>query len=219
MAFTITAYNFSKRVNSTKQPAGLTGTDYSVVLKDRTSYENPVFLLSTETLPAFNYVQWGTWYYFVDDIVVVRNDLYEVKCSVDVLATYKTEIGQTSAFILYDTAANTEIPDHRLSTKTSVTYAQEFSPGSFNMFEASQTIIVGIVGQDSTNHWAMDAATARTLLAGLDNWMDNISLKWPEYDDEPVDPDDPDDPDDPGGNNDDPGNGPGLDLPDPGTYA
>lgn len=219
MAFTITAFNFSKRVNSTKQPTGLNGTDYSVVLKDGTSYEKPVFLLHSASLLTFNYIQWGTWYYFVDDIVIEKDALYSVKCSLDVLATYKTEIGQTVAFVLYDGTANSEIPDRRLSTKTTVTYAQSFSPGSFNMFEASQTIIVGIVGQDSTSHWAMDAATARTLLSGLDNWMDNDALKWPEYRENPDDPGDPDDPDDPGTNNDDPGNGPGLDLPDPGTYA
>lgn len=218
MAFTITAYTFSKRINSTKQPTGLTGTDYSVVLKDRTSYENPVFLLSSGTLPTFNYVQWGTWYYFVDDIVIERNDLYNVKCSLDVLATYKTEIGATAAFVLYDTTSNTEIPDTRLSNKTSTSVSMSYAPGSFNLFEASETVIVGIVGQNSTAHWAMTPATARSLLAGIDTWMNNISLKWPSYNEPDPDPD-PDDSEseDPGSNSDDPGNGPGVD--DPGFYG
>lgn len=207
MAITITAYNFTKRVNSTKQPVNETGTDYSVALKDRTSYENPAFLLSLDTLPMFNYVKWGTWYYFVDDIEIERDGLYTIKCSLDVLATYKTQIGATTAFVKYDTTANTEIPDGRLSNKTSTTYAISFSPGSFNMFEASQCIVVGIVGQDSTNHWAMSAADANSLLDGIDNWMDNISLKWPEYDEpEP----DPDDSEEPGSNSEDPGHGPGT---------
>lgn len=207
MAITITTFNFAKRANSTKQPTGMSGTDWSVVLKEKTSYDQPVFLLTSNSQPEFNYLQWESWYYFVTGISYVRNDLYEVACDLDVLATYKTAIAATSAFVLYDTAANTEIPDRRLSSKTSVTYAQSFSPGSFNMFEASQTIVVGIVGKDSTDHWAMSAETARTILNGLDNWMDNISLKWPEYDEpEP----DPDNSEEPGSNSEDPGHGPGT---------
>ena len=207
MAFTITTFNFAKRANSTKQPTGLSGTDWSVVLKEKTSYDQPVFLLTSNSQPEFNYLQWGSWYYFVTGISYVRNDLYEVSCDLDVLATYKAQIGATTAFVKYDTTPNTEIPDGRLSNKTSTTYAVAFSPGSFNMFEASQCIVVGIVGQDSTNHWAMSAADANALLDGIDNWMDNISLKWPEYDE----PDrEPDDSEEPGSNSEDPGHGPGT---------
>lgn len=217
MAFTITGYKFSKRANSTKQPVNETGTDFSVVLKDKCSYDRPVFLLENSGTLDINYIKWGSWYYHVTDISYVRNDLFEVVCDLDVLATYKTEIGATSAFVLYDTSANTEIPDTRLSNKTSTSVSMSYAPGSFNLFEASETVIVGIVGQNSTTQWAMAPATARSLLAGLDTWMNNISLKWPSYDEPEPDPDDSESESDPGSNSDDSGNGPGVD--DPGFYG
>ena len=120
MAITITAYTFSKRSNSTKQP-DTSGTDFSVSLKAATSYENPTFILNYSGTFEYNYMQWGSWYYFVTSVTQLRNDLLEINCKLDVLATFKSEIGATNAFVLYDTAANTEVVDRRLSTKTTKT--------------------------------------------------------------------------------------------------
>ena len=205
MAFTITTYNFAKRSNSTKQPVSETGQDLTVVLKDKTSYDRPTFLLSSDNLISFNYVKWGSWYYFVTDVSFVRNDLYEVSCDLDVLATYKTEIGATSAFILYDTAANTEIVDTRLSMKSTTTTSSATIESV--LFDGSCSVVVGITGKEDSGLFAMEVSTARGLLRSIEHWMDEAnSIPWPIDED----PDDPDDPEEPGGNNDDPGNGPGT---------
>jgi len=93
----ITLYeNFSKRRNSTKQPTG--GTTVTARMKRDTSTENPVFLLSNVNL-AVNYVGFNGGYYFVDDIVLGNNDMYELHCSIDVLATWKTLIGSYRTYI------------------------------------------------------------------------------------------------------------------------
>ena len=173
MAITITAYTFSKRSNSTKQP-DVSGTDFSVSLKEPTSYENPTFKIHYSGTFPHNYIKWGSWYYFVTSVTQLLNDLVEVNCKLDVLATFKTEIGQTSAFVLYDTAANSEIVDRRLSIKTTRTLTNTFATNS--LFEGSYTVMVGIVGRTSAGLYAMSAQAANSLLTSLNNWMNGTDI-------------------------------------------
>lgn len=93
----ITLYkNFSKKRNSTKQPTG--GTTANVVFKDGCSTENPIFLINGVDLDV-NYVGFNDGYYFVDDIILGNNNIYELHCSIDVLATWKTMIGSYRTYI------------------------------------------------------------------------------------------------------------------------
>lgn len=89
--------NFSKKKNSTKQPTG--GTTYDVKLKAPTSVLNPVFLLDGINLNA-NYCKWNNRYYFIDDIVFINNNMYELHCTVDVLASWKTVIGDSTQYVV-----------------------------------------------------------------------------------------------------------------------
>ena len=108
---------FSKRRNSTKQPSGLSDSR-DVKLKDLTSIDRPTFILTGNDF-HFNYAEFDNRYYFVDDIRSVHNGLTEVDCKVDTLATYKSYILNTIAYVLYDSVANTELVDNRLPLKTS----------------------------------------------------------------------------------------------------
>ena len=90
MAFTVTLYQFQKRKNSTLQPTALQGVELSCELKQPTSYKNPVFTFFVEAGFEWNYLKWDSWYYFITDVVSVRNNIFEVHCKLDVLATYKT---------------------------------------------------------------------------------------------------------------------------------
>lgn len=87
---------FSKEHNSTKQPTG--GSVINCYLKEDTSLIHPVFILDSANF-SINYVQWGNRYYFVDDIVSIRNSTVEVHCSVDALASWKTQIGSSSQYV------------------------------------------------------------------------------------------------------------------------
>ena len=128
--------NFSKRKNSTKQPA-TSGTSVDVYLKDNCSVESPVFVISGINL-AVNYVKWDDHYYFVDDIVLVTADIYELRCSMDVLATFKSEIGSYNAFIeraasAYDTDLNDDIlssQQDETNVHAVATSIAEASPGT-----------------------------------------------------------------------------------------
>ena len=90
--------NFSKRINSTRQPAAADGRQISCYLKEETSIRNPSFILA-DPMPAITYVQAFGNYYFVDDIINLDANRAEVACSLDVLATYRASILGYTAFV------------------------------------------------------------------------------------------------------------------------
>jgi len=118
MSIAIKLGTFSKRINSTKQPNVSGFTSFDCLLKESTSVDNPTFILEASDLEGFNYASWDSRYYFVSSIKSVRNNIWEVSCNLDVLATYKSYILATTAYVIYDTVSNTELPDNRLPIKT-----------------------------------------------------------------------------------------------------
>lgn len=70
-------------------------------LKASCSITNPVFLLSLPNLPTFNYVTVEQFErsYFVQEIISVNNNIWEVRCAVDVLQSFKEEILNNTAII------------------------------------------------------------------------------------------------------------------------
>ena len=112
--------NFSKRRNSTKQVDDSTGIVTDVVLKQGTSIESPVFLIQGVDLEV-NYVKFNNHYFYVDDIVVGNNNIYELHCSQDLLATYKSQILSTRCSILYASGADVPgIIDKRIPVLTNM---------------------------------------------------------------------------------------------------
>lgn len=166
MSLTIELYNFAKRKNSTKVP-DTSGTSFECTLKTPCSWYDPVFLLHDTGTPTWNYASWGSWYYFVTDIIAQANDLFEIRCSLDPLATYRAEILATNAFVMYDTAANTEIPDTRLSTKT--IRGVRATSGKFNSIgrasdPADCPVVLSIVGKNGISYFAVSQSVAQDLL-------------------------------------------------------
>ena len=96
----ISLYNFSKRKNSTKRPAGQ-GTSVSCLLKANTTFQNPTFVLQTPLgdMLQFNYVKWADHYYYIDSTTSINAGQTEIVCTEDVLATYKDAIGNYACFI------------------------------------------------------------------------------------------------------------------------
>ena len=114
--------NFSKRKNSTKQPT--TGTDVTVKLKEDCSIINPVF--ESATMPATaNYIYVSEWgrYYFVTNVTYISYTTKSFSCEVDVLASFKSQIGSTVAHIAYSsTGYDKYIVDSRIATKPTFAY-------------------------------------------------------------------------------------------------
>lgn len=110
--------NFSKKKNSTLQPSG--GTVYNITLKNPCSTINPVFLIDGVNLQA-NYCKWNGRYYYIDNIVLRNNNVYELHCSVDTLATYKASIGSSTQYVVRSSADfDTYVSDAYYPTKADV---------------------------------------------------------------------------------------------------
>ena len=147
----ITCYSgFSKEINSTKRPSG--GTGKSVVLKQPTSVLNPVFIIEGYNL-AWNYIQWGARYYFVDDIVIVHNNIAEYHCSTDVLATYKNEIGSSVQYVLRSASdyneniIDTFYPIEAVQTEIKTTSSQD---PEWTRSVSSGQFVLGVMGKNSS---------------------------------------------------------------------
>lgn len=174
MSMTAKFYTFDKRRNSTKTPAiaGLTPVDLSIVLKSPTSYRNPsLHVISSGGFP-YNYMDWSGWLYWIDDVVSVGNDRYEIRCSLDALGTLRAYILNTTAFVLYDETSNSEIPDTRLSTNTTRGFRSaldEFNSIGQLSSPADAIVVVGITGKDGVSFFAMTQLMAQTLLRDVNN--------------------------------------------------
>ena len=155
---TLNLYSFAKKENSTKQPS-TASLALQGILKEPCSIMNPIVTierLSADAMPfSYTYAKWveAGRYYFIEDWIWV-NGLWEVHMKEDVLATFKTEIGATSEYILRTNSTvnfNTDICDTTYPTTT------EFVNESYavsNIFTTDITVgcyIVGIISGGSTS--------------------------------------------------------------------
>ncbi len=169
MALTAKFYSFEKRKNSTKQPSGAS-TDFTIALKGGSSFLTPTLLLEINTKPTFNYLEFEDRFYYVKDIVNVRNNLWEISCVEDVLATHKTAIGNSTAMIMYATGANGNIIDTRIPTTADVTIVNESSPinGFTILDDTSGAVIISVVGTGSFGTYLLkDSTSVRELLSNV----------------------------------------------------
>lgn len=172
--------SFSKRHNSTKQPASAWGTTLSdVELKEDCSMEEPVFRIGFSNWDtAYNYIYVPSWdrYYFVVDVTVRIGRIWEVACRLDAAATYKSDILSGNQHILYANAANSEIVDNRIPAKTSATYSTNYVTLSQSLMTGQWKIAVSVVGDDSTTTYLLTPAQVRQLVnaTDMDTWFSNL---------------------------------------------
>lgn len=162
--------NFSKRKNSTKQPTS--GTDLVVKLKDACSIINPV--IESATLPVnANYIYIDTFkrYYFVTNVVYISNTVKQFSLEVDVLASYKSNIGSTVAHILYastnyDTWKNdTRLPTKNINSSDHVAAASGLSSTGCYILSLITDMANGKTG--AIGHYLMEEAYLKNLVANL----------------------------------------------------
>lgn len=181
----------SKRINSTSTVM-TNSVSRSCKLKEPCSMQSPTFLvqgLSKST--NYNYCSWGGRYYWIDDIVYTTNDIQEVSGHIDPLATYKSDILDTTAYVLLgDSAHKTPFkddirfgPDHKKARPSGST-----GTGSFNMGFDRTTWTVVMTVQAAVNDvyssvltYAMSVPTFLSLLKNfsatvkqdVDTWRQN----------------------------------------------
>lgn len=111
----VTFYTYPKYPNSTAIPTEDNGiTDSNILLKEGTSKYSPTFIMRWDgDYPIYNMVKAFDCYYSIDDYTMVANHLYEVHCTMDVLATYRDDIANSRQLVGYYHGGNVLIQDSR----------------------------------------------------------------------------------------------------------
>jgi hypothetical protein len=70
-------------------------------LREEASLINPIITIQYNDVPNFNYIYIPIFnrYYYIEEIINIRNNLWEIHMAVDVLMSYKTQIKQQTAIV------------------------------------------------------------------------------------------------------------------------
>lgn len=149
-------WTFSKKNNSTKIPAG-NWTEFSCELKDDCNMLAPVIRLRGAAVSLslnYCYIPGFGRYYFINDWKWVGG-LWEAYCSIDALASWKTELGQESMYILRrDSTTDFDplITDTMYPATNDYTTQETVITGSWAVSISSGVYIVGIISADDNNN-------------------------------------------------------------------
>lgn len=151
MAFNVNLYNFSKRENSTKRP-DTDPVSFQCILKEGSSIITPVISLDLgldQDPSAFNYAyipEYGRYYYIQN--WYFDNALWTASMTVDVLATFRNEIGSTSLYILRSSVEyDGSIIDGMYPTNTDPTYHRS-TANIYTDDVTAGTFVIGVVSAD-----------------------------------------------------------------------
>lgn len=188
MSLTATFYHFHKRHNSTLVPDNtVTSQTFDIDLKDDCSLVNPTFFFKkSDSAFKLNYCSFEGRYYFVEDVTSVRNNLWEVSCRCDVLATYKEQIEDTYAFIQYCTGGTglNNIVDNRIPVGIGSSVSSNVAAVDSFIFSTFPIVILSLTGSGSSGLFVLDSwSSIPDILNGVDNWWGSAVGTATVYDD------------------------------------
>ena len=170
MAHTIYCGKIAKRKNSTLQPT--LSDRFDVLLKSPTSLHSPTFTISADSFD-YNYIQWDDRYYFVTDVVSRNNNLWDVSCVCDVLATYKADILASTQFVSYSShKSSIWLPDTRVPLQKNATVASKNA--SIPIFDRNGFYVLTVVGKQGCQTWACSLSDIRNMLSEISDWSDDL---------------------------------------------
>lgn len=189
-------FQFAKRVNATSIPVDSTGTDYDVVLKEDTGRENPSFLIDFGDTPNmnYNYCKFNGIYYFINDIILRHRNIYELVCSIDVLATYRNTILNSQQYVLRSASESDEkIIDVMYPCNIAHSYVKTNAYDSpttsgtayYPFASGGVSYVVGVVGYSdyaigSVTYYWMDQRDMTDLLSALMSNIDWLDISTEE---------------------------------------
>lgn len=152
-----TFYKFAKRDNSTARPAENAGLLYNIALKDDTNINAPEIIMyfGRANAPQYNYVYIPDLhrYYFIDSWTFIEHTNWMASCTVDVLATYKYDIGSQVEYVVRSASRrNSNIPDLLYPAtndvvQQSMVFTSPFDDGSLTVNDGC--FIVGVDSYDA----------------------------------------------------------------------
>lgn len=154
MGISVNMYSFSKYANSTERPSG-GSTSFDCILKDSSGVIAPTIALRLDmsfNVSEYNYAYIPDFgrYYFIREWTWERG-LWIANLAVDVLATYKDNIGASTQYVLRCSAAsNGKILDTIYPTTSDITHQRVAVELPWKVHLEDGYYIVGIIG-DANN--------------------------------------------------------------------
>ena len=151
MSFKVYLHTFAKRDNSTKVPTAQ-GTEFSCVLKSGSGIMHPVLsfdlgLAGDPSQYTYAYIPALERYYFIEEWYFNRA-LWTATLKVDVLATYKSVIGNSSLYIMRAAGAHDgNIIDTLYPAKTGCTYSSDTKT---NPWQSNHCFVVGCISESAS---------------------------------------------------------------------
>ena len=174
-------WNFSKRINSTRQPPISGGFSIPFSYKEGSDRHNPTIILSVWN-DTWTYAQIEGIYMYVEYCNAVANNFFEIKLKIDTMATYKSYIQSTSAYVAYGTQNTSDyIVDNRfpldvrnnISSSTIEFPILKYGNKSLMLTTVGNSNIPDVYGGFSVTHY-MTPAKCRDLIKILLNLDDGI---------------------------------------------
>ena len=159
VAFNVTLYSFTKEVNSTARPSG-SGQTYPCVVITPCDIINPQLRLQLGTgynPSTYNYCYVPAWgrYYWINDWIM-DGPIWTAVCNVDPLASWKTQIGATSAYVLRSAAAyDGDVIDNLYPTLAEPTITvSNYNTGWFTDLDYDHgTFVVGLINSQGASDY------------------------------------------------------------------
>lgn len=168
---------FDKRTDSTAVPSD-PATKVTIVLKEGSDLDYPVFKISNKNILKANYMQWEGNYYFITGRRFINNEYFEISCEIDVLGTYRTDIMSSTQYVLRSTVS----PDYTLIDSMYPTKAQPtIHSQTLTTLGANNTghyVLITISG-NGVVYYAMNQSEFNGFLSQIygtpqEDWYDNI---------------------------------------------
>lgn len=164
MSFYVNLYTFTKEPNSTAQPTG-TGTQHQCVSNtpfDVLHPNIPLNLGNAANPTAYNYCRipdFQNRYYWIRTWTW-EDGLWVAHCDVDPLASWKTAIGSTNAYVLRAAAASDgTIVDNLYPRTAQITTYNDIQADLWDTDPQTQgSYVVGIQGSSTINYYTMTPA-------------------------------------------------------------
>ena len=172
---TIYLGSFAKRRNSTKQPTTELSDSRTVKLKEDTSYDSPTFILTGNNLD-YNYAKWDNRYYFITDTRSIHNDLMEIDCVLDPLATYKTDILNSTQYVSYSSLSGSIwLPDTRLPVLKNAVVSKATTTLNF-LFTDGGFYVLSVIGDgDGCKTWCTDISNIKKMINDISQWTGTVA--------------------------------------------
>jgi hypothetical protein len=165
MSITVQFSVSAKRKNSTFIPVMRDSAECT--FKNGCSMLNPTLLLNirTDTFPDYTFFKIDNRIYEITDIRTVRNDLFEIDGRVDVLATYKNEIGASTQYVIRSASTyDGGIIDTKYPTKNSVVFdSKPFRGDLVTKINSTGFYVVGVKTDASRTGLAFYALNATNM--------------------------------------------------------